>query len=67
MNNQENIQGNIDIKAIINRFLEYKWYYVVIVLFFLIAAYLKNKYSPVTYQNTATILINTDNKNGFMN
>ncbi|MFW6218612.1 MAG: GumC family protein [Bacteroidota bacterium] len=67
MKNEEVLPGRIDVKEILNRFLEYKWYYIAIITLFLAGAYLKNKYAPVIYENTATILINTDNKNGFMN
>jgi capsular exopolysaccharide synthesis family protein len=64
---EEIFEQKTDFKDIIVRILRYKHYFVFTVVIAMVVAYAINKYSPVKYSNTTTILISQDNSNSFLN
>jgi uncharacterized protein involved in exopolysaccharide biosynthesis len=62
-NNEEVFQTTTNFKAIIYKILDYKKYFVFSVILFLFIAFLFNKFSPNTYKNQTSILINQEKEN----
>lgn len=62
-NNEEVFQTTTNFKAIIYKILDYKKLFVFSAILFLFIAFLYNKFSPNTYKNQTSILINEENEN----
>jgi capsular exopolysaccharide synthesis family protein len=61
--NTEN-KSNLDFKVIILRYWKFRWFFVVSVLVFLIAAYIHNKFSPSVYKNSMQMSIDIQENRG---
>ncbi len=61
--NEDIFQSTTNYKALIYKFLDNKGYIFTSVLIFLIAAFLFNKFSPSTYKNKTSLLINEQTEN----
>lgn len=63
---QETYQENINYKRIIQRFLEYKKVYIILVVVALAIAYLYNKSATVLYSNSSTVLISESDRSSML-
>ena len=63
----EIFESNLNYKKLVKKILSYKQQYILIIILFLVAAFIINRYSPVKYKNYTTIYIGEGEKNSFMN
>jgi len=57
---RDELYEKYDIKSILLRFWQYKWIYIFVLFFFLVAAFLKNLFTPAMYENTTQIYIDLE-------
>lgn len=62
-----NPNGSVDYKKLIHRLFTFRKVYLVLIVVFLIGAFLKNKFSTVVYRNATTLFMNQDDRTRAMN
>ncbi len=65
--NLQNFENNIDFQKIFQRLYSYRKVYILLIVVFLLATFLINKYSAVIYKNSSTIFVNEEDKNKGLN
>lgn len=61
--NEEVFQTNTNFKILLYRILDNKRYFILSIVVFVLAAFIYNKFSPNTYQNRTSVLINDNQEN----
>lgn len=62
-NNEEIFQTPTNFKVILEKVIDNKKYFFISVFIFLLAAYIYNKFAPISYKNKTAILINENKEN----
>ena len=62
----EIFESNINYKKLVKKLISYKQQYILIIILFLVAAFVINRYSPVKFKNYTTIYIGEGDNNSFM-
>lgn len=64
--NQDIFSSNVDYKKIFLRLYSFRKYYIIVLILFLISAFLLNRYSPRKYRNSTIVYIANNNQNSIL-